>query len=667
MPSSFIWTALFLVAFFAAGCSFGSNAGAPPTSPSSTAISSRQTVTLTSEPAPFTLLFSSDRAGRGGIYALTDSGVPQRLTYSSAGDWDPAPDPTGELVAFTSYRWSNGDIYVMDADGNNLRRLTTHSADDYWPAWSPDGNSIAFVSERDGGRDLYVLDVERCLTDGISCDPQRVSADTGLWRHRHPAWSPDGSALIFMGIDTNGIGEIYRLELDSGELTRLTEWPLKASMPAVAPDGTIAMQVWEEGPIHRLAVLEPGTEEPRTLLETSDWFGNLAWTPDGRAILFTMWTEKAGSHDIYMLPREGGTPQRLTGGQTWDDFAATIPASSGGLPVEVAVQTPPAPRDIPQEWGVNVADLGHAYLIHDLGFTWGKGFVDWSRVEPEQDDYVWIDVDNTVEGFERAGVKTLLRVHNTPAWARPEETTVSHPPTNTKTLSAFAETLATRYQGRVEAYEIWNEPNLAFEWGNEWPEPARYAELVNAAAPALRAGDPNAAVVAGALAVTGTGSDRAIGDLDYLRSFYAATPTGAYDALSTHPYGFGRPPATPPDEALGLRRAEEHRAIMEAHGDADTPLWLTEVGWIQQAPAWNLGEHGQGAVTAAQQAVYWRDAARYIEANWPWAQTVFVFNLDFSTVPWYNSDEQMRWYALLNPDGSPQPAYSALRAWRRGY
>lgn len=653
-----------MAAVFVAGCSLPAS---DASTASATATPQPQTVTPTPGPAPFTLLFSSDRAGRGGIYTLTDDGIPQRLTYSSAGDWDPTPDSSGKHIAFTSYRWSNGDIYVMDADGSNRIRLTSNTADDYWPSWSPDGSRIAFVSERDGGQDLYTLDVERCISETTGCNPQRLSAETGLWRHRHPAWSPGGDALIFMGIDTNGVGEVYRLEIGSGELTRLTEWPVKASMPAVAPDGTIALRAWEDGPVHRLAILEPGTEELRTVWETTDWFGNLTWTPDGDAILFTMWTEDAGSHDVYMLPRDGGTPQRLTAGQTWDDFAAAIPTSGAGLPVELERQTPPPPREIPQEWGVNIADLGNAYLIHDLGFSWGKGFVDWSRVEPEKDEYAWVDVDNTVKGFERAGVKTLLRVHNTPTWARPVETTVSHPPSDTATLADFAETLASRYRGRVTAYELWNEPNLAFEWGNEWPEPARYAQLVKAAEPAFRAGDPDAALIAGALAVTGAGSDRAIGDLDYLRSFYAAEPNDFYDALSTHPYGFGRPPATPPEQALGLRRAEEHRALMTAHGDGDKSLWLTEVGWVQQAPAWNLGEHGKGTVSAAQQAVYWRDAAHYIEKNWPWAQTIFVFNLDFSTVPWYDAGEQMRWYALLNPDGSPRPAYSALRAWRRGY
>ena len=62
-------------------------------------------------------------------------------------------------IAFTSFRDGNGEIYVMDADGSNLRNLTRNPAWDSRPAWSPDGAQIAFTSDRDGNWEIYVIDI----------------------------------------------------------------------------------------------------------------------------------------------------------------------------------------------------------------------------------------------------------------------------------------------------------------------------------------------------------------------------------------------------------------------------------------------------------------------------------------------------------------------------
>nr|WP_290669261.1 cellulase family glycosylhydrolase [Ardenticatena sp.] len=610
-------------------------------------------------PAPFTLLFSSDRGGAGGVYTLDMAGgEPRPVLTRRAGVWDPTPSPDGRRFVFTDYTAENGDLVLATRDGMVIRRLTTHPADDYWPAWSPDGRWVAFVSERDGGQDLYLLDVPACLEG--TCRPQRLTAESPLWRHRYPAWAPDGT-LVFAGLGHDGLEELYRLNVETGALEPLTQWPFKASHPAVAPDGLIAAVVWRDAPTFSLAILPPEGGTPQRLWTSSNWLGSLSWTPDGRAILFTMWNGE--SHDVYLLPREGGVPQRLTTSWAWDDTPVALPGR-GDIPTEKEMLSlPPPTRRV--AWGANVADLSNAYLLHDLGFTWVKGFADWNRIEPEQGTFFWQDVENTVEAAERAGLRLLLRVHNAPPWARPPETPPNTPPVEMAHMAGFMTTLATRYGTRVPAYEIWNEPNLAFEWGNQWPEPSRYAEMVRQAQAGLALARSESLLVAGAVAVSGDGSAAAMGDLDFLRAWYAAGARGTFDRLSTHPYGFGRPPDTPPDAGLGMRRTEEQRALMEAAGDAETPMWLTEMGWVLDAPAWNLGEHEHSVVPRDVQARYWCDAVAFIDREWPWVEAAFVFNLDFSVVPWYPAGEQMRWYALLNPDRSPRPAYSALRQCMR--
>ncbi|MDQ7029023.1 MAG: cellulase family glycosylhydrolase [Ardenticatenia bacterium] len=609
----------------------------------------------------FELIFASDRGGAGGLYVLDDDGQARPLVQSPAGVWDPALSPDGYRLVYTDYAANNGDIVVVNADGTGRQVLTDHPADDYWPAWSPDGVAVAFVSERDGGQDLYLVRLDECRRPDHPCPARRLAASSPLALHKYPAWAPDGT-LVFSGVDAAGLEALYRLDLASDAVVPLVgpEGLVKGTMPAVGPDGAVAFVTWEALPSERtLALWLPTEQQVRSLVRAGGWLGHPSWTPDGRAVLFAMWN--GTSHDLYVVSREGGKPTQLTANVAWDDTPTARPASMASSPeVSDSTDTPSGPRTRVW-WGANVARFDQAYLMHDLGLTWLKGFVDWARVEPEPGRYEWRDVELTVREAERVGAKLLLRIHNAPAWARPPDSPPNTPPQSPDALAHFVRALGTRYRGRVHAYEFWNEPNLAFEWGGQWPEPARYAELVSAVWSALRGVDEKALLVVGGLAVTGEGSELAVGDLDYARAFYAAVEPGTFDAFGLHPYGFGRPPGAPPEQGLGVRRAEAHRRLMVAAGLEQVPIWFTEMGWVLDAPGWNLGEHEYGALPFALQARYWADGVTLIE-EWPWVQAAFIFNLDFSTAPWYPAGEQMRWYALLNPDGSPRPAYTALRS-----
>ncbi len=93
----------------------------------------------------------------------------------------PALSPDGTRIAFVSNRDGNGEIYVIDADGKNLRRVTKDEGEDSNPTWSPDGEWIAFASNRDGDLEIYVVRPDGKgllqLTDNPTHDSE-------------PAWSP---------------------------------------------------------------------------------------------------------------------------------------------------------------------------------------------------------------------------------------------------------------------------------------------------------------------------------------------------------------------------------------------------------------------------------------------------------------------------------------------
>jgi len=102
------------------------------------------------------IVFTSNRDGNGEIYVMNVDGINvKKLTSNTAGDWSPDASPDGSKIAFVSDRDGDAEIYVMDADGTNVKKLTSNTAWDYTPDWSPDGSKIAFDSDRDGYGDIY--------------------------------------------------------------------------------------------------------------------------------------------------------------------------------------------------------------------------------------------------------------------------------------------------------------------------------------------------------------------------------------------------------------------------------------------------------------------------------------------------------------------------------
>jgi TolB protein len=189
----------------------------------------------------------SDRDGDEEIYLmradgkrlrqLTRNGL--RLDGSPVADVLPAWSPDGRRIAFTSNRAGGQlEIFVVNVDGSSLVRLTrARRAIDVAPAWSPDGARIAFASDRAGVNNLeiYVMNVDRSGLTRLTftAGDHDVLGDENL-----PAWSPDGTRLLFASTrDQNE--EIYVMNADGSGQTRLTTTPgADESRPAWSPDGT---------------------------------------------------------------------------------------------------------------------------------------------------------------------------------------------------------------------------------------------------------------------------------------------------------------------------------------------------------------------------------------------------------------------------------------------
>jgi hypothetical protein len=313
---------------------------------------------------------------------------------------------------------------------------------------------------------------------------------------------------------------------------------------------------------------------------------------------------------------------------------------------------------------VDTTDPRSMRMAREAGFTHAKMVLYWPRLEPSRGAYLWTqtsenDLDNVMKAARAEGMPLILRVDQTPDWA-------GGSPANADlaAVEAFYAAMASHGRGTVVGYEILNEPNLPFEWGGP-PDPAGYTAFLKAAYRGVKSADPDAIIIGGGPSPNTGGFGGTIEDTDFLNGMYAAGAKGYMDALGVHNYGGNTPPERDPSDCgICFRRAELYRALMVRQGDAGTPVWATEFGWLMD-PGWGLGQYDWMKVSPERQAEYVVRSYRYAQQNWPWMRGMLLSNLDASTSPYHQGPEDgLPWFAIVNADYSPRPAWSAFRDMR---
>jgi Tol biopolymer transport system component len=162
--------------------------------------------------------------------------------------------PDGRHIAFVRNGGSSNNLGVMAADGGQIRYLTSFEDGTqlYAPQWSPDGRQLVFSISRGGHRDIARIDVpaDQRLAEAAPLTPQVVKEIEVLvstpGTDRDPVWTDDGAGVVFSS-DHSGIFNLYRLDIASGQLQRLTNVVGGAFNPSVGADGTVAFAAYGAG------------------------------------------------------------------------------------------------------------------------------------------------------------------------------------------------------------------------------------------------------------------------------------------------------------------------------------------------------------------------------------------------------------------------------------
>ena len=301
-------------------------------------------------------------------------------------------------------------------------------------------------------------------------------------------------------------------------------------------------------------------------------------------------------------------------------------------------------------------------LMHDAGIRWVRVNWTWKDMQPEPGAFDFSQFDLVAQMAADYDINLLAILIAVPAWAStaPADLIAEHGslspvdkyrPRDINDWLTYVRTVVERYDGdglddapgspRIGYWEVWNEPNLSFFWQPQ-PDVNEYFELLKVTYTAIKSADSTAQVVLGGLSGSGVNAD----GTGYLQQLYQLGGGDYFDVASIHHYI--HPALAGNIEGLQNSLAAT-RQVMDDNGDADVPLWLTEVGWSDAPNAW-------GQPTASQADI--ADFLTRVYTELP-ANKIFWYN--FRNV-FADSPDVEHNFGLVNYDFTPKLSYEAYAA-----
>jgi hypothetical protein len=381
--------------------------------------------------------------------------------------------------------------------------------------------------------------------------------------------------------------------------------------------------------------------------------------------------------------RPGGSGRRLV-------LILTLLVAIAGLAAVVqswrdasmaSAQTTHARRTIPNTdvspWGANFFLMQEVedwksrktlQMAREAGILWAKQQFAWEEIQPRaprtgedpEKTFSWEKADKVVALFEEYGLEVIARLDRPPEWTKSSGLGFQGPPDDLNLYGDFVHAFVDRYKGRVHYIQIWNEPNLWYEWGNRTPSPQEYTLLLRLAYLRAREADPNVYVLSAPLALTTERSDRAIADTVFLEEMYRNGAGSYFDILSANAFGFGWPPEDPASaDKLNFVRVMAQREVMVRNGDANKAVWFNEFGWNASPdgypPEWYVWQR----VSEPNQAQYTARAIQMARKDWNWVGALNVWY--FRQVGTITPDRSDYYFRMVDVDFTPRLVYHSIK------
>lgn len=215
--------------------------------------------------------------------------------------------------------------------------------------------------------------------------------------------------------------------------------------------------------------------------------------------------------------------------------------------------------------------------LQSIGVQDIRVFVPWIFVEPAQGTYNWSYLDMVMQAAAARNMGVMAEIASTPLWAGSSTSITGAGTPDPATYASFAAAVAKRYGSTISAYEIWNEPNYVLS--SDPIDATAYAALLKAAYPAIKAVDPTATVVAGALGSVISFGSVTLDPVTFVKQMLAAGAAGYFDALSFHPYQESLPFSSGAGVANSpLTQLNSIYQLLQQYGDGNLRIWISEFG-----------------------------------------------------------------------------------------
>ena len=281
--------------------------------------------TVTPQGGTGIIAFVSSRTGIPQVYLMNADGSNVRpITNEQDGACQPDWSPDGLQLVFVSPckarqdSYPGSSLYVINVDGTNKTALPTTLGGDFEPAWSPDGTRIAFTSLRDDFFEIYAINLKTNQIEKLT-DARKISGSSYA---RQPAWNPFGTQLAYV-LKRVGVTQIWltrglpvTVQQPNEQLIN-TDNVTNAFLPVWSPDGEFVVfnQTTIDGTapawLMRLRYEERLTRTA-VRVDIDPPVVDVSFSPDGFWIAFESKTDENANHDIYTVTVTGASRRQLT-------------------------------------------------------------------------------------------------------------------------------------------------------------------------------------------------------------------------------------------------------------------------------------------------------------------------------------------------------------------